>query len=369
MEFEKQGIEELLSDESFVNYCKKSSTADIQKWEAFLLENPGQKPIIDAAVYELNSIFNILSAQDLAEQESDLLSKLGQSASAPVVQMPLTEEKRTRRFIPLFIKIASVAAVVFLIFFFKDRLPGLKAEESMKSFTSANGERKTLQLPDGSGVTLNGGSKISIPGNYGSTSRDIYLEGEAFFDVKHNKELPFIVHTPAMDIKAVGTAFNVKAYPCEKTTEASLISGLVEVTLKEQENRKMLLNKKKKVQWLEPTATSQQLTAQETHNNNEVRVITPVQNLTKTESGIIKEVAWTENKLAFYDESFDDIALLLERWYGAKIEFLDNDIRTYRFSGEYEKEELGTILGFLKESKHFNYDIIRGSALTVKLYK
>jgi ferric-dicitrate binding protein FerR (iron transport regulator) len=281
--------------------------------------------------------------------------------------MSAPEEKKNRNFIPLITKIAVAAAVILLFFVFKNRFPGFREKEAMRSFASANGERKTLQLPDGSGVTLNGGSKISIPGNYGSASRDIYLEGEAFFDVKHNKELPFIVHTPAMDVKAVGTAFNVKAYPCEKTTEASLISGIVEVTFKEEENRKMLLHPNEKVQWLKPTTATKP--TPDTHKNTEAHLTIPVQTLTKTESGIIKEIAWTENKLAFYDESFEEIALLLERWYGAKIEFADNDIRSYRFTGEYEKEELGTILGFLKESKNFNYDIIRGSALTIKLYK
>ena len=87
--------------------------------------------------------------------------------------------------------------------------------------------------------------------SFGVFNRDVYLEGEAFFDVKHNAKLPFIVRTPAMDVKALGTAFDVKAYLNEKTTETSLIRGLLEVTLKEGSTRTMLLYPNQKIKYIQ----------------------------------------------------------------------------------------------------------------------
>ena len=92
-----------------------------------------------------------------------------------------------------------------------------------------------------------------------------------------------------------------------------------------------------------------------------------IQSLTKTDRGDLKEIAWTENKLVFGDDSLEDIAVLLSRWYGVQIEFANDAIRHYRFTGEFEKEELVTVLGFMKESKKFNYEIIPGDPVTYRL--
>jgi ferric-dicitrate binding protein FerR (iron transport regulator) len=85
--------------------------------------------------------------------------------------------------------------------------------------------------------------------------------------------------------------------------------------------------------------------------------------------GVIKEIAWKENKLVFEDEEFDAIAILLERWYAVKINFKDNEVRKYRFTGMFEKEKLETVLEFLKESRNFNYFIESGESITVNLLK
>lgn len=362
-------IADLLADESFINYCKKVSAEDIEKWETFTRDNPEYKPLVDCAMTEVNSLFYALSDIDYREQEARLKFKLDQGELAPVVHINGLEEfgeKKTRIRIPLFFRIGAAAAVIiFLGIFFLNRQNSDRSE-GIKYFVSAPGERKNLQLPDGTGVTLNGGSKMTIDGSYGKTARNICLEGEAFFDVKHNQDLPFIVHTPAMDVKALGTAFNVKAYPSEKTTETSLIRGLVEVTLKENENRKMLLRPNQKIQWQRAIVEAP---VKKIANTKKEKEAAAVQSLTKTESGVVREIAWIENKLVFADETLEDIAVLLERWYGVEVEFADDAIRNYRFTGEFEKEELSMLLGFLKESKAFNFEMINGPVTTVKLYK
>ncbi|GAC1442104.1 MAG: hypothetical protein NVSMB63_10180 [Sediminibacterium sp.] len=363
-------IEDLLADESFINYCKGTSPAAIARWESYLRAHPDRAVHIENARAEFISLFNAMAMADRDEQEILLNSKLNMTDPAPVVQMQGYDEKRPRIFFSLLLKLTAAAAVVIIAGYFIISHRGNFSRESLKVFVSAYGERKNFQLPDGSVVVLNAGSKMKINDSYGISSRDIYLEGEAFFDVKHNSDLPFIVHTPAMDVKAVGTAFNVKAYPGEKMTETSLVRGLVEVTLKKEKNRKVLLHPNEKVQWkLQSTEAGADETATVKMDKKIASIHGLVQNLTKTDGDDIKEIAWIENKLVFADEAFDDIAILLERWYGVKIEFADEAIRHYRFTGIFEKEKIDAVLSFLKESKNFNYEIIPGNILTVRLYK
>lgn len=362
------GIEDLLSDESFINYCKKNSSADIARWESFKEENFHNKELIESARVVFMELFNAMAIADMTEQETRLRNRLEFVEQAPIVQMPVyAEDKKPNKRFSVLLKLTA-AAVLLLIagYFLIDHYKVSSKKESLKSFVAANGERKNFQLPDGSIVTLNAGSKMTIDDRYGVSTRDIFLEGEAFFDVKHNKELPFIVHTPAMDIKALGTSFNVKAYPCEKLTETSLVKGLVEVTLKEGKNRKVLLHPNEKVEWINSNGKRREVAAKK---DKKTSIDNIVQGLTKTDAGDVKEIAWMENKLVFTDEPLEDIAISLERWYGVKIEFADDVIRNYRFTGMFEKEELSTVLSFLKESKNFNYEIIPGDTLTYKLYE
>jgi ferric-dicitrate binding protein FerR (iron transport regulator) len=96
------------------------------------------------------------------------------------------------------------------------------------SFSSALGRKKSITLTDGTKVILNGGSKLTVAGDYNVSRRDVILEGEGYFDVVHNAQKTFTVHTAKINIKDIGTIFNVKAYVADKTTEASLIKGAIE---------------------------------------------------------------------------------------------------------------------------------------------
>ncbi|HVW62489.1 MAG TPA: FecR domain-containing protein, partial [Puia sp.] len=94
-----------------------------------------------------------------------------------------------------------------------------------KEITTRYGTRNFLELPDGSKLWLNAGSKVK----YAEDRRELTLEGEAFFDVKHDPDHPFIIHTGKLDVRVLGTSFNVKAYPNDSTIETTLIKGKVEI--------------------------------------------------------------------------------------------------------------------------------------------
>ncbi|MCC6288847.1 MAG: FecR domain-containing protein [Chitinophagaceae bacterium] len=368
MQKAKMEIADLLADESFINYCKNSSPQDTAFWENYIIQNPSQREVVELARERFTLLFTILADADREEQAERLRNKLNQKDIAPVIKMGDWAEKEPGKKTPLWLKLAGIAAVFLLLVFFSIRY-FTSSNNSVKTFATSLGERKNIQLPDGSVVNLNAGSAITIDEHFGITSRDVYLKGEAFFDVKHDTNTPFIVHTPAMDVKALGTAFDVKAYENEKLTETSLIRGLIEVTLKEHDNQVLLLHPNQKIAWQQEFA--------EVGNNNsgklkkkEINVQQSMpKNIKATDHGDIKEIAWKENKLIFEDDSFSNIAALLERWYGVRIEFLDEPVRNYRFTGVYEKEDLKTVLAFMQESKAFNFNITAGDTVVVTLSK
>lgn len=369
MKSDKMDIADLLADESFINYCKKSSPEDVAYWENFIADNPDRRVLVEYANEQFIQLFNALAEADKAEQVTRLKNRINLSEPTPVVQMERFEKKSPKNIMALLVKLMA-AAVLLIAVLFTINYYNTGKNKGTKTFLAAYGERKNIQLPDGSDVTLNAGSKIEIRENFGISSRDVYLEGEAFFDVKHNAKLPFIVHTPAMDVKALGTAFNVKAYLNEKITETSLLRGLIEVTLKESHNRVMLLYPNQKIKWEQPLAkTTNTNSSKENNGSNSNGSDSLLKKLVVTDYGNIKEVAWKENKLIFEDELFGDIAILLERWYGAKIEFKDDAIRNYRFTGMFETEDLNTVLDLLKESRNFNYRIEPGDPIKINLSK
>lgn len=368
MNADKIDIEDLLSDESFIHYCRQSSIEDVAFWENFIKTNPGKAELVREANEKFVEIFNVLASADLEQQVERLNNSINISHSAQVIKMEQPLKKKAGKISGLIIKVCAAAMLVAGLFI-SIRYINVHAN-SNKIFTAACGERKNIQLPDGSYVTLNAASTIEINNDFGSASRDVYLQGEAFFDVKHNEKIPFIVHTTAMDVKALGTAFNVKAYQNEKFTEASLIRGLVEVTLKEEHNSTVLLHPNEKIMWKSIAAANIDSKELKGKKNDELIPADSIKRKIGTSNdGIIKEIAWKSNKLVFEDEPFEEIALLLERWYNAKITFNDNDIRNYRFTGIFEKEDLNTLLDLLKESRDFNYTTEPGEIIKINLSK
>jgi ferric-dicitrate binding protein FerR (iron transport regulator) len=227
-----------------------------------------------------------------------------------------------------------------------------------------NGSRTKLMLPDGSSVWLNAGSKLTFDKSFDAPLREVFLTGEAFFDVVKNPERPFIIHTIKMDVKVLGTQFNVKAYEQDKTTETSLIKGSVEVFLKNNPQKKYMLRPNEKLVLLNNPAAK--ITKNPAKNippdaapYAEIRPLTYLQG-SKTNI----ESSWIKNILSFEDESFTEVAKKMERWYDVSIEFRNKKWEYHYLKGSFEKENLEQALNALKFSTGFNY-IIEGKTIYI----
>jgi transmembrane sensor len=217
-------------------------------------------------------------------------------------------------------------------------------------------------LPDGSRVWLNASSDLTYDKDFGKNLREVNLVGEAFFDVVKDPAHPFIIHTKVIDVKVLGTKFDVKAYPNDAYTETSLIRGSVEVTVKNRPNEKHYLKPNEKVS---------------VANNIGERLekVTKSRPLILTESltyyhadNTIIETSWVDNKLVFQEnETFKDVALKMERWFGGvNISFADEDVANYRIYGSFTTETITQALDALHEAFRFNYKRTGNNILITK---
>lgn len=169
-----------------------------------------------------------------------------------------------------------------------------KAEELVVA-SAAHGQVREMLLPDGTKVWLNQSSVLKYPRAFEGKERHVYLDGEAYFEVARNHEKPFMVKSPAMDVRVLGTSFNIKCRPDNSFAETTLIEGEVEVKDKSDKGRITLLPGQKAV-------------LNRVTGRMQVKQVDPKM-----------EIVWHNDLIPFEKSSIFQIAAALERFYGVKI--------------------------------------------------
>ena len=230
---------------------------------------------------------------------------------------------------------------------------------SENNISTRPGSKSQVKLPDGTLVILNADSKLSYPDNFLGNTREVTLVGEAFFKVTENKQKPFIIHSKAMDIKVLGTVFNVKAYPNESVSEATLIKGSIEVTLTNRTNEKIMLKPSEKItvsNIAEPSKSNLKQAASSAIKPVEhIPLIALDQVSVDKKENIFKEIGWTQNKLMFKNESLQSIVTTLQRWYGLSIEIRAEKLKNLKFTGNFTEESFVQVMQALQLSYNFDF--------------
>ncbi len=258
----------------------------------------------------------------------------------------------------------ALALIVISIFSLRSFNHSYTVSDKVNEINVNPGAKTKLQLPDGSQVWVNSDSKLSYSENFKDTVREVFLEGEAYFDVAKDSAHPFIVHTSGIDIKVLGTAFNVKAYRAEPTIEATLIHGTIEVTKPNQSNPSKVILKPHEKLTFDKLAAEQSTVNNQSLKNNTLRrhtTIRPVITITPiaksiTDSAII-ETSWIYNRLSFEEEEFENLAVKMQRWFNVKITIINDKVKSYRLTGSFENETIEEALRELKYLVSFNYQI------------
>lgn len=196
------------------------------------------------------------------------------------------------------------------------------------------GSKTKLTLPDGSTVWLNAGSKMIYSQGFGVSDRRLAFQGEGYFEVEKNDEMPFLVQTHDVNVTVVGTKFNFRNYPEDEEAVVELLEGKVAL-----ENQL----KEESVRYLPP---------------NEKMVLHKATGEMDITSAKVKEATlWTENILLFDEDLLPDIVRKLERSYHVRIEIENEDLKQARFYGQFNQLEqnIYEVLDMLVETGRLEY--------------
>ncbi len=271
----------------------------------------------------------------------------------------LSQNKKIALYKTLFAISATAAAILLIVFLsipsfnYKRNLTAMKIElyEQLKSENIAialselpkeiiqvvyteKGAKSTIELPDGSIVQLNSDTKLIFPNKFMGTTREVFLSGEAFFNVKADTAHPMIVNTNKdIKIKVTGTEFNVKCYDNDNQVDATLFSGSIDLItannqFKIKPNEHISVGADKKITVTPPS----------TSNAREAK-------------------AWTEGRIVFDETPMIEVIKILERWHGVKIIAKDPEVLQYSITADFKSESIPQIMEIIKRCTQISYTL------------
>jgi transmembrane sensor len=297
---------------------------------------------------EKEELFELIAHAELDETLKELIDELWHSVPADKEHMPISgtvyqnvightsgkiQSKTVGKFqwLRVAASIGVIAIASFVIYLYSSSRAG--QPQAISEYVNTNNHNSFMRLPDGSTVVLNEESTLKFPDSFdGASTREVYLEGEAFFDIQHDPSKPFIVRSGNVSTTVLGTAFNIKAFASDKEVVVTVTRGKVQVSADKKvlgilsSDQQITVNKKSaKV-------------AQETGNTQEV-------------------LAWMEHDIFFEDATMEEAIQELEHRFDVKIHLLNDQIKDCRFTATFVKGEdidqiLLVICEFNKASFH-----------------
>lgn len=330
----------MMNEEHFVllvtrKLAGSADPAELAELEALLEQYPALKERYD----HLHHYFKdplYMAAENTEQALQRTLSKIKSQPMA--VTSPKTKVRSIRRW-----KWAAAAAAVFMLggayyFFNSGRQEPAAGRDHWVKRSNGKATRSFIELADGSRIWLNAESMLTYPEKFDGSSRELFLEGEAFFDVATNAKRPFIVHLKKGTIKVLGTSFNIRAYENEPVQTAVVTGKVAFIPRYEGASRSagdtILVTPDVKVTY---TASSGTLTKGSTIGE--------------------EDKAWTEGRLIFRNATLEEIGASLERNFNKRVEFEANAPKQYRLTGSFHNNSLEDIMYYLSKSKAFHYRI------------
>lgn len=360
-----------MNDERFwllvsLQLAGEATAEELEELSAYLKEHPGKGLQVDIMrnMWKKGAPIPVDKARNFDKHLQRLSSHLSQPVMQYETEPDGVEEPQPRRrsILRWLLPAASVAAAVLIYFLViapgNENKSGLAQKQSPGNTVATQpGSKSQITLPDGTQVWINADSKITYDQQFPGKYREVYLSGEAYFDVVHDTSRPFIIHTRSIDVKVLGTSFNVRSYPNEKTTETALIRGSVEVTLHKSPDQKIILKPNQKlVVNNDDTAVSDPATTDLTEPTLTLSKV----RFNKSDSSSSVETMWVNNKLAFENETFERMAIEMERWYNVSFHIKNEQMKKLHFSAVFENKSLAEVLEALSYSRQFHYEIKDG---------
>ncbi|WP_316820852.1 FecR family protein [Pedobacter gandavensis] len=200
-------------------------------------------------------------------------------------------------------------------------------------------------LPDGSKVFLNAKSSVRYHQDEKTELREVFLTGEAWFDVKKDKEHPFVVKTSGYSIKVHGTRFNVRAFPGDQELITTLQHGSVEILPRDEQQKLVPVMLKPGQQFVFYPATGKGI-------------------VTRVQAGIAS--LWKEKEIRFENKNFKDLLDMLEGRYNVRFVVKDQELFNYHYDGTIRDENLSTVLDILNQTLPFHYQRLADGSIQIE---
>lgn len=341
-------VEDFVMDSDFRNWILSPTNKRNLQWEEYIIKNPQSIKNIRIArqlvlnmpskEFKLNEL-QVEGLWDKIDSKLNYKELTEEAKSFPInAEATITRFAKEGRNLKVNFQLIKVVALLLLAFtlgLLYYTLPETENTPEIKWLTYATkpGIKSSITLSDGSVVKLNAGSSIRYVQNFVGKTREVFLEGEAFFEVAHDSIKPFIVHTKDISTRAMGTAFNIQAGQNGKII-ISLLTGKVEV--KSQQVPEFM-------DYLFPGE----------------QINTFAMGKSWEKAGFEQEVvlAWLDQTIIFDDTPLPEAVKMLEDWFGVKITLLNYDEQNLTLSGKYKGETLKNILEGLSYTARFKYEI------------
>lgn len=346
MGIEEYELYDFLADESFRKWAENSDAAEGDLWQTMLRIHPEKKYLAEAAKQIIRS----------GEYKDLSLEKAETHALWKQIRKDALEENRVskpkKKGWNLMLRVAAVIVPLIAIGFFflfsspePAPVPQPQAEKLEKR--TQKGQKLQITFSDGTKVKLNADSKLIFERPFAPHLREVYLEGEAYFDVAHNPDRPFVVQTGNISTKVLGTSFNIRTYPEDDVVKVAVVTGKVLVEgkneAKDQSVAQSIL--------IEP---SEMVTYDKKKLTAEVASI-----------NIDEIVAWNKDILIFNNARFSEVVDQLERWYGVEFKMERKTPIKKGFRGTFENKSLEHVLNGISYTSDFQYEL-RGNTVIIK---
>ncbi len=283
------------------------------------------------------------------------------------LQQRLGSSKNKSHHIISILKIAASFLIFFMVgittyhFFIQSKQKS--TDELTNKIMAPYGSKTMLTLSDGSTVWLNAGSVLEYPDNFmAGDSREVILEGEAYFNIAKNDHKPFNVNAQGVIVKAIGTSFNVKAYSDEPLVEATLVEGIISVSTGQMEENEIILKPRQKLT-IDKGSSEYSVKVSDVEKESKLpkknNVVAKIKKSVEITSDVETEVytSWKDARWIIQNEQLDKLAKKLERRYAIEIAFDDTLLKQFRFTGTLHDESLEQVLEVISFAAPIKYKI------------
>lgn len=332
-------ITDLLKNEYFIQWVVNPTEESDYYWSKWVTAHPERAQDLETA---RNLLHSTKYSTDESMPEKDYYEVLEN-----VVNYNQAQKAKPQRAQIFSLKPLRIAASVLLVISFGLILHNISNWDSKEEVVASIeitkftewGQKKTINLPDGSEVKLNSGSSLIYPERFEGTTREVELIGEAFFSVRKNAEKPFIVKTKNLSTTVLGTSFSVSAYSYMPSTLVTLLEGKVNV---------------------EPIRgqTSSSVGLIELNPGEQAELNLTNGKFSKSEVDLKKFLAWKDGVIFFEREPLDQVFNILSKWYGVEFNVSDDLLKsTCKLDGEFDNESLEMVLKSISIVYGFEYEI------------